>query len=74
MFWQKLRHENLVSLIEVFRRRKHLYLVFEFIDHTLLDQMEQKNQGLDPETCRKYIFQILRGLGFCHDNSVSLIS
>ncbi|CAG7683975.1 unnamed protein product, partial [Allacma fusca] len=29
---RKLRHENLVNLIEVFRRRKHIYLVFEFID------------------------------------------
>ncbi|CAG7666287.1 unnamed protein product, partial [Allacma fusca] len=51
-------------------RRKHIYLVFEFIDHTLLDQLEQKTHGLDEETCRKYIFQIVRGLGFCHDNNV----
>ncbi|CAL8126736.1 unnamed protein product [Orchesella dallaii] len=67
---RKLRHENLVNLIEVFRRRKHIYLVFEFIDHTLLDQLEQKSHGLDEDTCRKYIYQILRGLNFCHENNI----
>jgi cyclin-dependent kinase-like len=46
-------------------------LVFEFIDHTLLDEMENKSHGLEEEDCRKYVYQILRGLGFCHDNSVS---
>ena len=30
-----LKHGNLVNLQEVFRRKRKLHLVFEFIDHTL---------------------------------------
>lgn len=68
---QKLRHENLVSMIEVFRRRKRLYLVFEYLDHTVLDELEQTDGGLDWGKSRKYIFQILRGLEFCHNHKAS---
>ena len=31
---KQLRHENIVSLIEVFRRKGKLYLVFEFMEST----------------------------------------
>lgn len=36
---QKLKHENLVHLLEVFRRRKRIHLVFEFCDNTLLQEI-----------------------------------
>lgn len=70
-FLQKLRHENLVSMIEVFRRKKRLYLVFEYLDHTVLDELEKVEGGLDWERARRHIFQILRGLDFCHNHKVS---
>lgn len=41
---QMLRHDNLVNLLEVFRRKKRLYLVFEFVDHTLLDDLEANEE------------------------------
>ena len=68
---QKLRHENLVNMIEVFRRKRRFYLVFEYVDHTILDELEENNSGLGEETSRKYIFQVLRGIDFCHANNVS---
>ncbi|XP_011700084.1 PREDICTED: cyclin-dependent kinase-like 4 [Wasmannia auropunctata] len=67
---KKLRHENLVNMIEVFRRRKRLYLVFEYLDHTVLDELEKSKNGLDREKSRRYIFQILRGLDFCHNHKI----
>ncbi|XP_025992137.1 cyclin-dependent kinase-like 4 [Solenopsis invicta] len=67
---KKLRHENLVNMIEVFRRRKRLYLVFEYLDHTVLDELEENENGLDWEKSRRYIFQILRGLDFCHNHKI----
>ncbi|KAG5305824.1 CDKL2 protein, partial [Pseudoatta argentina] len=67
---KKLRHENLVNMIEVFRRRKRLYLVFEYLDHTVLDELEENKNGLDWEKSRRYIFQILRGLDFCHNHKI----
>ncbi|CAH8672007.1 unnamed protein product, partial [Schistosoma haematobium] len=33
---KQLRHDNLVNLLEVFRRKKRLYLVFEFVNNTIL--------------------------------------
>lgn len=60
-----------MNMIEVFRRRKRLYLVFEYLDHTVLDELEEAENGLDWEKSRRYIFQILRGLDFCHNHKVS---
>jgi serine/threonine protein kinase len=70
---QKLRHENLVNMIEVFRRKRRFYLVFEYVDHTILDELEDNSSGLGDETSRQYIFQVLRGIDFCHANNVSCL-
>lgn len=67
---RKLRHENLVNLIEVFRRKKHLYLVLEFVAHTILDALEQHPGGLGEDISREYIWQVFRGLEFCHSNQI----
>ncbi|XP_069705463.1 cyclin-dependent kinase-like 2 isoform X2 [Periplaneta americana] len=67
---KKLRHENLVNMIEVFRRKRRFYLVFEFMDHTILDELENNTSGLGDELSRQYIFQVLRGIEFCHNNNI----
>ncbi|XP_052265730.1 cyclin-dependent kinase-like 2 isoform X1 [Dreissena polymorpha] len=67
---KQLRHDNLVNLLEVFRRKKRLYLVFEFVDHTVLDELEKCPNGLDETTCRKILWQVLKGIEFCHLNNI----
>lgn len=67
---RRLRHENLVNLLEVFRRRKRFYLVFEYLDHTVLDELETVGGGLGPEVAKRHIFQVVRGLNFCHSNNI----
>lgn len=67
---KQLRHDNLVNLLEVWRHRRHWYLVFEFVDRTLLDELEKKPNGLDLNTSRLYLFQILRAAAFCHQQHV----
>ncbi|KAM4713869.1 cyclin-dependent kinase-like 4 [Anableps anableps] len=67
---RQLRHDNLVNLLEVWKRRRRWYLVFEFVDQTLLDVLEQNSSGLDLNTCRQYLFQILRAANFCHQQNV----
>lgn len=42
---QQLRHGNLVNLLEVFRRKKKLHLVFEYCDHTVLTELERHPGG-----------------------------
>ena len=69
---QRLRHDNLINLIEVFRRRRKLYLVFEYMDHTVLDELEDFPKGIKQETARSHTYQVLKGIEFCHQNNVSI--
>ncbi|KAB7496546.1 Cyclin-dependent kinase-like 2 [Armadillidium nasatum] len=70
LLFLKVRHENLVNLIEFFRRKRRLYLVFEYVDHTVLDELEAVESGLDADTARSHIFQVIRGVAFCHENQI----
>ncbi|KFV00696.1 PREDICTED: cyclin-dependent kinase-like 2 [Pterocles gutturalis] len=67
---KQLRHENLVNLLEVYKKKKRWYLVFEFVDHTVLDDLEAFPNGLDYTRVRKYLFQIIRGIAFCHSHNI----
>uniref|UniRef100_G1S3A1 Cyclin dependent kinase like 4 n=1 Tax=Nomascus leucogenys TaxID=61853 RepID=G1S3A1_NOMLE len=55
---KQLKHPNLVNLTEVFRRKKKIYLVFEYCDHTLLNELERNPNSV--------LWQTLQGLNFCH--------
>eukprot|EP00116_Pleurobrachia_bachei_P016804 sb/3477066/ len=41
-----LKHGNLVNLLQVFRRKKKIHLVFEYCHHTLLDELEECRNGI----------------------------
>ncbi|EEC12323.1 CDKl1/4, putative [Ixodes scapularis] len=41
----QLKHPNLVNLIEVFRRKRKLHLVFEYCEHTVLDFLDKHPKG-----------------------------
>lgn len=66
-----MRHENLVNLIDVFRRKKRFFLVFEYVEHTVLEELEAHAGGLGFIVARKHIYQVLRALDFIHANNVS---
>lgn len=44
-FLQQLKHGNLVNLLEVFKRKRKLHLVFEYCDHTVLNELERRPKG-----------------------------
>lgn len=67
---KQLRHENLVNLLEVCKKKKRWYLVFEFVDHTVLDDLKLFPNGLDYQVVQKYLFQIINGIGFCHSHNI----
>lgn len=58
-------------MIEVFRRKKRFFLVFEYLEHTVLEELEAKGGGLGYTVSRKYIYQVLRALDFIHSHDVS---
>ncbi|XP_068164944.1 cyclin-dependent kinase-like 4 [Antennarius striatus] len=67
---RQLRHDNLVNLLEVWKRRRRWHLVFEFVEQTLLDYLEQNPNGLELNTSRRYLYQILRAATFCHQQQI----
>jgi cyclin-dependent kinase-like len=67
-----LKHPNIVTLYEVFRQNKKLYLVFEYVDRTLLEDIENNSNGLDTEQVKKVMYQLLKAISYCHHANVPL--
>ena len=65
-----LKHDNIVTLREAFRRKGRLYLVFEYVDRTLLEVLEANSSGTDPALVIKYIYQLVKAIDWCHSNDV----
>lgn len=69
---KELRHTNVVRLHDVIHTESKLMLVFEFMEQDLKRYMDvHGNRGaLDPATVRSFMFQLLKGTAFCHENRV----
>ncbi|CAD2216017.1 Protein kinase domain/Protein tyrosine kinase, putative [Angomonas deanei] len=67
---KNLHHLNVVSLLDVFRRDGKLFLVFEYIEYTVLQRLEQTSKGLPPLEVKKFMYQLLRGLDYCHAHNI----
>ncbi len=69
---KELKHENIVRLTDVIHTEKILTLVFEYMDQDLKKFMDTqgKEGALDPLICKRFMFQLLRGIAFCHENRV----
>jgi len=68
---QQLKHPNLVNLIEVFRKKRKMHLVFEYCDHTLLNELERNPKGVADGVIKSVLWQTLQALNFCHKHNVS---
>eukprot|EP00164_Ancoracysta_twista_P003333 GFYU01004446.1.p1 GENE.GFYU01004446.1~~GFYU01004446.1.p1 ORF type:complete len:585 (-),score=66.64 GFYU01004446.1:590-2344(-) len=67
---KQLKHDNIVNLIEVFRRKGKLYLVFEYVERTILQDLEKYQDGLESDMIKKIVFQLLKAIEFCHSHNV----
>lgn len=61
-----LKHENIVDLKEAFRRKGVLYLVFEYLDQSVMDVLEANSEGVGLEIVQTLIYQLLKALEHCH--------
>ncbi|KAL4647684.1 cyclin-dependent kinase-like 1 isoform X2 [Arapaima gigas] len=68
---KQLRHVNLVNLLEVFRRKRRLHLVFEFCEQTVLNELDKYPRGVPEAQLKRIIWQTLQAVNFCHKNNVS---
>jgi cyclin-dependent kinase-like len=54
-----LKHDHIVNLIEVFREGGRIYLVFEQLNRTILEELEGRtdNTGIEPLEVIQIIFK-----------------
>jgi len=68
---KEIKCDNVVDLLEVIHTETKLYLVFEYLDQDLKKHMEGLGGGpLAPTVVKSYLFQLLKGVAFCHANCV----
>jgi serine/threonine protein kinase len=67
---KELRHNNIVKLVDVLHTEKKLTLVFEYMDTDLKKFMDSSGGDLDLETIKYLLYQLLRGIAFCHEHRV----
>ena len=69
---KNLKHVNIVGFKEAFKRDKKLHIVFEYVDQTVLEILENSNDsmGLPMRTIQSFVFQVLKALEYLHDNRV----
>jgi len=65
---REIQQKNIVGLKDVVIEDKKLYLVFEFLDKDLKAVLESlgKEEFLDPQLVKKFLYQILQGTAACH--------
>ncbi|KAL6055229.1 Cell division protein kinase 1 [Balamuthia mandrillaris] len=61
---------NIVSLLDVVHSHSTLYLVFEFLDQDLKRYVESVPGPLAPELIKSYLYQMLKGIAYCHSRRV----
>lgn len=55
-----------VTLHDIVHTEKSLTLVFEYLERDLKQYMDECNNVLNPNNVRIFLFQLLRGLAYCH--------
>jgi serine/threonine protein kinase len=67
---KKVRHANVIRLLEVFESPKHLLMVMEYAGGGDLLQYVKKRRRLDEFEARRIFKQIVYGVAHCHCRSV----
>ncbi|CAJ0578274.1 unnamed protein product, partial [Mesorhabditis spiculigera] len=65
-----LRHANIVCLHDIFYQHDQLTFVFEYMTLDLAKHLEQNAEGLDTFQVKLLLYQLLRGLAFCHQKKI----
>lgn len=65
-----LKHSNIVTLHDIVHTRHTLTFVFEYVHTDLSQYMERHAGGLERHNVRLFLFQLLRGLAYCHKRRV----
>jgi len=67
---KELQHPNIVRLCDVIHTERKLTLVFEYLDQDLKKLLDMCDGGLDPSTTKSFLYQLLKGIAYCHHHRV----
>lgn len=67
---KELQHPNIVRLCDVIHTERKLTLVFEYLDQDLKKLLDMTENGLDPATTKSFLYQLLKGVEYCHVHRV----
>jgi serine/threonine protein kinase len=69
---QRLKHPNIVRFYEAILFDEHINLVFDFLDQTLQDLLDQHRTsgGIPSDSIISYTYQMFRGIEFCHSQGI----
>jgi cyclin-dependent kinase-like len=59
-----IKHPNIVLMHEVFKRKGRFFLIFEYLDNNLLECLEEREDGIEPELVKSYIYQLLKAIEY----------
>ncbi|XP_069739092.1 cyclin-dependent kinase 16-like isoform X4 [Phaenicophaeus curvirostris] len=65
-----LKHANVVTLHDIVHTPQCLTLVFEYLDRDLKQYLDDCGSVISMHNVRLFLFQLLRGLAFCHRHKV----
>lgn len=65
-----LKHANIVTLHDIVHTPKSLTLVFEYLEKDLKQYMDDCGGIMSMNNVRLFLFQLLRGLHYCHSRKV----
>lgn len=63
-------NKNIVKFKEAFKRENKLNIVFEFVEKTVLEDIENNPCGLPISMIKSYIYQLLKALRYLHRNGI----
>ena len=69
---KELNHDNIVKLLDIIHADNKLFLVFEYLNQDLKKYMElyTARNGLPLPLVISYLYQLLRGISYCHTNCI----
>jgi len=65
-----LKHANIVTLHDIIHTKETLTFVFEYVHTDLSQYLEKHTGGLNPRNVKLFLFQLLRGLCYCHRRKI----
>lgn len=67
---QSLNHPNIVQFLNSFDDEHNVYIVLELCQQRSMMELFKRRPDVSNFECRFYIYQILNGVSYLHDNRI----